>query len=173
MYLLHDEHELKKGEIIMPETKVYLELSEEFEEFFFDNKISIEDILERNGIKAKITSEVVPYQVEDGARTKDLVPVILAGSTAIAAISFAISQILHEIYNKPHLVEIYENQELRDANNNVLLNDFGSPQLIPVKRYELHETHQTRELEFSLGLKNGIVIKIKSGTSQNDKEASE
>ncbi len=151
----------------MEETKIYLELSEEIEELLSENKISIEEILERENIEAEVNSGAAPYQTEEGARTKDVVTIILAGSAAVAAISFAISQVLHEIYNKPHFVEICENEEIRDAEGIVLLDKDGKPQLKPVKRYELLETQKKRELEFNVGLKNGVVIKVKSEGKAN------
>ena len=146
----------------MEETTIYLELSEDIEELLSENDISIEDILERENIEANVSGGVAAYQSEEGARTKDVVTIILAGSAAVAAISFAISQVLHEIYNKPHFVEICENEEIRDAEGNIMFDKDGKPQFKPVKRYELIEPQKKRELEFSVGLKNGVVIKVKS-----------
>lgn len=147
----------------MSKTKIYLELAKEIEELMADNEISIEEILEREHIEAEVTSGVVPYQSEEGARTKDIVTIILASSAAVAAIGFAFSQVLHEVSNKPHLIEFYENEELRDADGKILIDGDGKPQLKPVKKYEFVESQRTRDIEFSFGLKNGIVIKMKSG----------
>ena len=144
-------------------TKIFLELSEDIEKIFLENSITIEEILDREGLEAEVTTGTAPYQSEKQARTKDLVTIILASSAAVAAVCFAISQILHEVFNKPHLVEIYECDELRDDNNEILLDDKGKPLLKPKKRYELIESQKNRNMEFNLGIKNGIVIKINSG----------
>lgn len=140
---------------------IYLELSEEFEELLADNRITIKDILDHSGIEVEgVTQEIIPYQADKGARTKDIVTIIsvaIASSVVVEAIAFAISQVLYTLHYKP-LVEIYENEELRDKDGNL--------QLKSVKRYEFPfskaEQRLERELKFSSGFKNGIVIKIES-----------
>ena len=149
----------------MAQTKIYLELSDEFQQLLADNRISIEYILQNENIDAEVTYGIMPYPTEEGARTKELVTIILAASGAVVAISFAISKVLNMLYNKPHIVEISENKELRDKNGNILLDEEGKPLFKPVKRYELIEPRREErkdEFEFSFGLKNGIRIKVKS-----------
>ncbi|KPA16258.1 hypothetical protein MHK_003531 [Candidatus Magnetomorum sp. HK-1] len=151
----------------MSSIKIYLALSLEAKQILLDNKISIEDILNRELIEVdNIIEGVLPFQTDANARSKDIVTIILASSAAVATIGFAISQILQELHKKPYLVEIYENEELRDADGNVILNDYdGKLEFKPVKRYALIEPRpeqRKRELEINFGLKNGIVVKIKS-----------
>ena len=149
----------------MAQTKIYLELSDEFQQLLADNRISIEYILQNENIDAEVTYGIMPYPAEEEARTKELVTIILAASGAVVAISFAISKVLNMLYNKPHIVEISENKELRDKNGNILLDEEGKPLFKPVKRYELIEPRREErkdEFEFGFGLKNGIRIKVKS-----------
>ena len=54
----------------MQQTKIYLELSDELQAVLNDNGISIEDILEQEGIEADVTYGVMPTQAEEGARSK-------------------------------------------------------------------------------------------------------
>ncbi len=71
--------------------------------FFSFNGLGIEDVLQQKAIEAAVTHGAPPYQSEDGA-----------GSFAVAAIGFAISQVLTTLHDKPYFVEYYENVELRD-----------------------------------------------------------
>ncbi len=82
----------------MSDTKIYLDLSTEIQELLADNEISIADILQQENIEVTdVTEGVMPQKSEDGARTKDLVPIILAGSAAVTAIAYAISKILNAL----------------------------------------------------------------------------
>jgi hypothetical protein len=82
----------------MSDTKIYLDLSTEIQELLADNEISIADILQQENIDVSdVTEGVMPQKSEDGTRTKDLVPIILAGSAAVTAIAYAISKILNAL----------------------------------------------------------------------------
>jgi hypothetical protein len=149
----------------MSETKIYLELSNEIQELLADNDLSIKDILQREEIDAIVTQGIPPFQAEDGARTKDVITIVLAGSFAVAAISFAISQVLNTLHHKPYFVEYYENVELRDAKGSVLKDREGNPLFKTVKRHEILEPskeNQKKEFEAKFSLVNGIVIKFGS-----------
>ncbi|HEX7974650.1 MAG TPA: hypothetical protein VF498_09600, partial [Anaerolineales bacterium] len=105
----------------MVENPIYLDLSDDVQQLLSDNRISIEDILRRENIAADISYAVMPFETESGARSKDVVTVILASSAAALLISYAISKVLSEIAGMPHYVKISVPEEVRDANNNVLL----------------------------------------------------
>jgi len=82
----------------MSDTKIYLDLSTEIQELLADNEISIADILQQEDIEVSdVTEGVMPQKSEDGARTKDLVPIIMASSVLVAAIGNAIAQILNAL----------------------------------------------------------------------------
>lgn len=149
----------------MSTTKIFLELSSDVQGALADNGLSVEDVLEQNSIEATVTQGVLPAQLEEGARTKDVVTIILASSTAIAAIGFAISQVLNTIHNKPHVVEYYENIELRDADGQILKDKKNNPIFKVVKRQEILEPQKhERKMNFeaSFDLTNGIVMKFGS-----------
>ena len=153
----------------MPQTKIFIELSDEIQQVINSSKISLEDLLKRQMPDVEIIYGKKIYNSDAGFREKGIVPIILAASAGVATISFAISQILHAIYKKPHLVEFYENEILKDNQGNAILDEDGLPILQPVKKYQFIEPRiedSKKELEFSFGLKNGIVIKIRSEENQ-------
>ena len=147
----------------MSNTKIYLELSDEIQGIFADNSLSVEDILGQEAIEAAVTDGLPPYQSEEGARTKDVVTIIMATSVAIPAIGFAISQVLNTLHNKPYFVEYYENMELRNEKGKILMDKDGKPLFKTVKRHELLEprnVNHSREFEASFSLVNGIIMKF-------------
>lgn len=80
----------------MSETNIYLDLSTEIQELLADNEISIADLLQQENIEVTdVTEGVMPQESEDGARTKDLVPIIVASAALVTAIGYAISQVLN------------------------------------------------------------------------------
>lgn len=155
----------------MSKTKIYLKLSSEVENILADNEMNIEDILESNNIELdEITRIVSPYHSEEDARSKDLVTLIVASSASIATIGFTLSKVLKEFFRKPQIVEIYENRELLDQHGNLIFDDSGNPIFKPVKRYEILQPEQNSskyDFEFSFGLKNGFLIRLKSEESNN------
>ena len=153
----------------MSSTKIYLELSDEIQGILADNALSVEDILRHESIEATVTHGKPPYQSEVGARTKDMVTIILASGVVIPAIGFAIAQVLNAIQDKPYFVEYYENVELRNNKDEILIDKDGNPIFKTVKRHELIEPkkeNQRREFEANFSLVNGVVIKF--GTKELD-----
>ncbi len=94
----------------MSDTHIYLDLSTEIQQQLADNEISIEDILQRENVEvSNVTEGVMPKESEEGARTRDLVPVILASSAAVAAIGFAISKVLNTLNSKGgNIIDTFE-----------------------------------------------------------------
>ncbi|MCP4347575.1 MAG: hypothetical protein GY795_18885 [Desulfobacterales bacterium] len=102
----------------------------------------------------------MPDSSEEGSRTRDLVPIILAGSAAVLSVSMAISQILSTLYDKPHFVEYWAEEELRDANGKILLYKDGRPKTKFVKKHELIEPSKKNK-EKVMDISGGnIVIKF-------------
>jgi len=154
----------------MSEIKIYLELDDDIQQFVESN-VNIADVLQTENIDAEVTYGVGNYLSEEGARTKDVVTIILASSALLVSIAFAISQLLNTYYNKPILIEFYEIHELKDSNGNLLRDEDGKPQLIKVKKYQLIEPREQsaiQNLEFQFSLRDGIVIKFNSKVT--DKE---
>ena len=136
----------------MEQIKIYLELSDELQEVLNDNGISIEDILEQEGIEADVTYGVMPTQAEEGARSKDVVTIILVSSALVLAISVAISNVLSTLYRKPiHVVED-DVIVLQDAKGKVLKDKEGNPLVERVKRHKLLEP-RAADREQNLGIK--------------------
>ena len=153
----------------MSKTKIYLELSDEILGVFADNGLNIEDILQQEAIEAAVTYGIPLCQSDNGARSKDVVTIILASSIAIPAIGFAISQILNTLHNKPYFIEYYEPVEILDKEGQVLKDDDGKPLFKVVKRHELLEPkteNQKRAFEASFNLTNGLMIKF--GTQEKE-----
>jgi hypothetical protein len=147
----------------MTDTKIYLELSDEIQGILADNGLSIEDILQQEAVEATVSHGVAPYQSEEGARTKEVVTIILASSVAVAAIGFAISQVLNSIHDKPYFVEYDEPVELRDENGKVLKDREGKPIFKKIKRHELLEPRKNnRQTDFDAEFNpaNGVVLKF-------------
>jgi len=151
----------------MQQIKIYLEFSDELQEVLDDNGISIEDILEQEEIDADVTYGVMPAQAEEGARSKDIVTIIIASSALVLAIGAAISKILSTYHRKPHLVEYEEVVVLRDGKGKALKDKDGNPLVERVKRYELLEPRAT-DSEQNLGIKwkDGLVIGFSSSEKQ-------
>ena len=151
----------------MEQTKIYVELSDELQEVLNDNGISIKDILEQEGIEADVTYGVMPTQAEEGARSKDLVPIILASGVSLSAVilasSVAISNVLSALYRKPYLVEYEELVSVLDPNGEVLRDKEGEPIRERVKRYKLVEP-SAADYQQSLGidLPNWFVLGFRS-----------
>lgn len=147
----------------MAEIPIYIELSDDVAEIMADNRLSIEDILHQEGIDATVSSGMLPVQTEEGARSKDIVTIVTAGSILISAIAFAISKVISAIANRPQRVEYDELVELRDAEGNIITDDYyGKPLFKRVKRVALLTPAQKSEFEATFDPANGITMKISS-----------
>ena len=153
----------------MSETKIFLELSEEIQQVIAENRISVSNVLDRQGIEATVGYEAPNYETEDGARSKELVTVILASGASLFAIGLAISQVLKAIYRKPYFVEYYELQEIRDRSGELILDSWGNTQFKLVKKFELIEPRaedSERLMELKWNTQNGLVLKFRSSENQ-------
>ncbi|NJM72212.1 MAG: hypothetical protein HC862_19670 [Scytonema sp. RU_4_4] len=158
----------------MTTTKIYLELDDDILHFVESN-VDISDILQSENIDAEVRYGVEPYLSDEGARTKDIVTIILASSAVLATISFVISQVLNAYYKKPYFVEFYEIHELKDASGNFLLDKEGKPQYEKIKKYQMIQPTKEstiQNFEFQFSLVNGIVIKFNSKTTNLEKDNS-
>lgn len=151
-------------------SKIYIEFSSDLQWLLEENQLSIQDLLAHAGIDQQVTYEARPYQVEEGARTKELVSVILVSAAAfVLATGYALSQVISTLQRKPSLVEIEQLEEVRDAQGSVLIDTQGQPVLKTVKTVELLEPRkENREREFELHFdpKKDFVIKVRSGEKQ-------
>jgi len=149
-------------------TKFFLEFSHEIKDFLNENKINIRDLLNKSEIDFFISFGVSPSH--ESKRSKDLIPIIIASSAALFTLCLSLNQLLRTIYNKPTVVEVIELEEIKEGDN-ILKDEHGQPILKEKKRYEIMETSKKElenYLEFSISLKNGVLLKIKQTYNDND-----
>ncbi len=71
------------------DSKIYLDFSENIRTLFDEYDMSVQDILEESGLNAEVHFEALPPE-HPGERTRDLVPVIMAGSVAAVSLAAAV-----------------------------------------------------------------------------------
>jgi hypothetical protein len=149
------------------ETRIYLEFDEGVQKVLADNNLRIEDILNEEGIDAKVTFGTSPYQ-EEGARTKDLVTIILASSVLIASIGYSISKVLNVFSAWPHIVKYYVYEELRDNRGNVLFDKEGKPIFKKVMKHEILQPKRSQKDQYNANFDfaNGMAMGFTSETIQ-------
>jgi hypothetical protein len=119
----------------MVTSRIYVELSPDIQEWMADNGVSIQDILKKENIDADVEAGVSPFSDESGARTKDVLPMILVNAASISTVLFAISHCLKTWLDRP-IYSIYEEaEEIRDKDGNVLLDEQGAPQMKTVRKH--------------------------------------
>lgn len=152
----------------MPSTiPIYVELSDDIEQFLIENEISITDILHQANIEADVTHQLRPDLMGEEERTKDVTLVILASSALVLAIGQTISQVLQTHYRRPRLVQIDSIEEVRDADGNIVaFKRMSRPELL-----ESRKTDSKRELEASLNKENGFILHFGSDEMQSETEA--
>jgi hypothetical protein len=149
----------------MSNTKFYIELSSDIEELLANNQVTLADILQKENIDADVLSGAVPYQQEEGVKTKEIVTIILASSASIAIITLAITNFLKAWHQKPIFVECDELEPIKNDDGTILLNDNGEPYLRIVKKHKMIEPDKIKnKMDFEISYKNltDIVIRFKS-----------
>lgn len=154
----------------MNDTPVYIEMEEEIEELLASSGMSIQEILNSEGIDAKVEYGVPPYREEDGAATKDVVSIIMATGAAIFLIGKAISGVLKTMHGKPMYDAYYELKPVLDGNGEIVRDENGKPILVKRKNHWVYEAKTgsgDESFEVTAGLK-GLVMKFTSkGTPDN------
>jgi hypothetical protein len=149
------------------ETKIYLEFDDEVQKILADNNLRIEDILKEEGIEASVAFGNSPYQ-EDGARTKDLVTIILASSVLVPSIAYSISKVLNVLSSWPCIVKYYDYEEIRDAKGDVLLDKEGKPIFKKVMKHEILQPKKSQMDQFNANFDftKGPGMRFSSETNQ-------
>jgi hypothetical protein len=144
---------------------IYIDYDDDIKKVMHENTIDIVEILKNNKIESQINYGTLPYKLKPGVQDKEIVTIILASSAAIVSIGFAISMVLREIYYRPHIIEFYENEDLKSLEGNPCLDENENPIIIASKKYELVQP-QKKDMEnifeFNLDLKKGVLIKFVS-----------
>ncbi|QTA82738.1 Uncharacterized protein dnl_51200 [Desulfonema limicola] len=142
----------------MNKSKIFIKLSNDIQKVISESSLSISDILEASKIDANIEYGVLPESSNKGSRTKDVVPIILAGSGAVLSISLAISQILNTLYSKPHFVECLLEKKIKDKNGKIIKSEF-------VKTFKFIEPSKKERIKV-LDMKAGNIVLHFSSTEK-------
>lgn len=121
----------------MTEIKIYLDISTEGLDAIEQNSIDINEVLSNEGIKSKVEKGFVNFELENGFRFKDPITIIIASSAAVVSIGFAISQVIATLNNKKQAIILDSLEELRDKDNNIILDKDGKPVFKTVKSIEI------------------------------------
>jgi hypothetical protein len=153
------------------EDKIYIDFSAELKERLAEQGINAQEILEAAGIACEMRYAALPPE-HPGKRTRELVPVIMAGSvaavslaSAVALITSAISKFLDRKAGRLRYVEYLEERPVLDVAGNPVLDERGQVQTIRVPVHKFIEPENLTPESFSveIGLKQGVVVKWESG----------
>lgn len=156
------------------DTRVYLDFSPDIREMLAEQEVAVQDILKEAGVDAEVHYFALPPEHPD-ERTRDLVPVIMAGSVAavslaaaVAMITSAISKFLVARASRLRYVEYLEEKPVLDAQGNPVFDRDGKVQTIraPVHRFVEPHNLSTESFSVDLSLEKGIVIKMESGKKE-------
>lgn len=142
---------------------IYLDIDPALQQLLDENQIDLKEVLTQENIDAEIQTSPLPV-VSAGAKSKDIVTLVIASGAAISLISLAISKLLHTLHQKPHWVEYEEPVELRDAQGNILLDKDGKPLFKIVKKSEFivpPSKNKQSDFEVNFTLQTGIIIRWK------------
>ena len=144
--------------------KVYIDLPIEIQRTLAENLVDLSETLQAEGLGHQIEYEVPAYQHIDGVRTRDLTPfIMIAGGGLALSVGIAISKILNTIWDRPHLVEICEEEAWRDRDGNIMLDKDGKPMTKIEKRYELIEPRaENRDISLNLSAGKNVVVRVRS-----------
>ncbi len=152
----------------METTKIYVELSDDIREWMADNGLSIEDVLEKEGVNATVESGVIPLENDEAGRTKNIVSIILADAAAVTVTLIAISHCMRSWLNRPIHETWDELEEIRDKEGNVLLDKKGKPIMKTVRKHVLIEpgkSDKKEKISLNAGLK-GLIFGISTEEKQ-------
>jgi hypothetical protein len=155
-------------------TQIYLDLTSEAKQLLSDNGLSISDILREQNIDAEVTYGLFPDQEGEGARSMEVVTILLASGAVAMMVGMAVSRVLQTLQHRPHLVGYYDLVPIKDAEGKIILDKKGKPQLQRVKKFELLEPRKADSQQvFELGFtpSHGLVIKFGTADMQMEPPA--
>ncbi|MEK7992025.1 MAG: hypothetical protein VSS52_013525 [Thiotrichaceae bacterium] len=142
----------------------YFEFSDDIQQILQDNAIELDDIVQQEQIDAEVENGILPFS-QQGARSKAIVPIILATGAVATGVIFSVSRLIRTLHEKPMYVSFFEPVEIRDADGNIMTDENGKPYIKLVKRFEILEPDSAKydkNLELNFGLDKGIVVKFSS-----------
>lgn len=152
----------------MNDSRIYLNLSDDIRTLLEEEGSSVQDLLAAADLPADVRFEALP-PAHPGERTRDLVPVIMAGSVAavslaaaVAILTAAISRALERKAIRPRYVEYQEEKPVLDAHGNPVLDKEGRVQTIRTPVHRFVEPQNLTEDTFKVGLgpTQGIVVEM-------------
>lgn len=146
----------------MTKVKIYVDISPDGLYTLQQNKVRIEHLLEAEGIECDVEEGFVRYESQEGFRSKDIVPIIIASSAAIASIGFAISKIIATLNNKKQVIILEGLEEIRDKDNNPIYDKEGKPVFKTVKRIEVVDSSPNPSIEYFIKLFKVFSLRILS-----------
>lgn len=136
---------------------IYVDLPPTLIQVLNENQLTLDGVLQSSGIDAAVEYAAMPYAQAPGARSKDVVPLIVASAGLVLSIGLAVSTILKTIYRRPIVTKILEPEELRDARGNLVKDTEGNPQYKLRTRYEMLEP-RPEDRQTTLELQAGTVV---------------
>ncbi len=148
----------------MDDAPVYIEMDEEIEDLLAAGGMSLQEILNSEGIDARVEYGAPPYREEEGAATRDVAAIIFASAAAVYLIGKTITGILKTTHQKPVYDVYYELKPLTDEKGEIIRDEKGKPMLVKQKTHWVYDPgagsgEETSEV--SAGLK-GLVMKFTS-----------
>ena len=149
-------------------SRIYLNLSDDIRTLLDEEGSSVQEMLVAANLPADVRFDALPPAHPD-ERTRDLVPVIMAGSVAAVSLSAAVAILTATIFTalehraiRPRYVEYQEEKPVLDAQGNPLLDKEGRVQTIRVPVHTFVEPKHVTEDTFrvGLGLVQGIVVEM-------------
>lgn len=153
---------------------IFIDVSESDKQLLDENHVDITEIITNENFEGTISYEENPIKKELGVNSKDLLPTLmtkLSDPLVIISIGYTINQILKKIYDRPRFVKFIELQELRDKDNNILLDENGKPTYKEILHHELIEPREKKESN-NIEISGGKYI-IRIGSSIDDKKESQ
>nr|WP_294944564.1 hypothetical protein [uncultured Mucilaginibacter sp.] len=140
--------------------KIFLDLDENTIEAFESNQVKLQNELKQFDIDVNEQSGVLNLESSADVRTKDIVPILIAATSSVAAISYAISSIISALNGKTATVVLESLVELRDSKNEVVLGTDGMPVFKTVKTVQVIDAAKKTNTEFEIELFKVFKLKI-------------
>lgn len=154
------------------ELTTYIEMSPELVNLLQQKNISFDNIVFQSNQDVDLFFQPLNF-FNDEARSKDIVPVIVASSAALSAVFLCLSNLLTTYFNRPHFYEWDELEEIYDSGGRILKDDAGNP-IWKIKRHHKviypEQLKKIHSLEFNSGIV-GMVLRIFSSEEKTPDES--
>lgn len=146
----------------MNKVQIYLDISADGKDAMEQNGVTIKNLLVKKKLECQVFEGVLSLDENEGSNSKSIIPIILASSAALVSVGFAAATVINAFNNKKQIIVIEGLEEIRDANNNVILDKDGNPIFKTVKRIEVIDPPEKGTYNYFLVLFKYFRIKISS-----------